>query len=100
MVIVDNWNDPDNRRKDSWRKELSDAGEFAPALGAKVLVNRPDLPALLCAAPISWVLGPVSAVNNFPFVTAATSLATYHTHTLWKFDMQVPALRLALGCDK
>ena len=100
MVIVDNWNDPDNRSRDSWRKELADAGEFAPALGAKALVNPPDLPALLCAAPISWVLGPASAVNNFPFVSAANSLATYNAHTLWKFDMQEPALRLALGCDK
>ncbi len=100
MVIVDNWNDPDNRSRDSWRKELADAGEFAPALGAKALVNPSDLPALLCAAPISWVLGPASAVTGFPFVTAANSLATFHAHTLWKVDMQQPALRLALGCDK
>lgn len=100
MVIVDHWNDPNNLRHDNWRKELADAGQFAPAAAATALVNPAALPALLCAAPISWVLGPVSAVNSFPFVSAANSLATYHAHTLWKFDMQEPALRRALGCDK
>ena len=100
MVIVDNWNDPNNLRNDNWRKELADAGEFAPAAAAAALVNPADLPALLCATPISWVLGPVSAAERFPFVSAANSLATYNAHTLWKFDRQEPALRLALGCDK
>jgi 4-amino-4-deoxy-L-arabinose transferase-like glycosyltransferase len=56
-AVVDNWDSPEVRDRDNWRKELIDAGDFDALAAKRVLVLPKDLQSRLCSAPISWVIG-------------------------------------------
>ena len=66
VAVVDGWDDPALTGKDTWRKEIFDAGTFAPDRAATLLVKRPELTALLCRAPRTWVVASREALTRFP----------------------------------
>ncbi|HEY4082902.1 MAG TPA: glycosyltransferase family 39 protein [Burkholderiaceae bacterium] len=65
-AVVDGWDDPALTGKDTWRKEVFDAGSFAPGRAAPLLVKRADLNALLCRAPRTWVVVSRDALARYP----------------------------------
>ncbi len=54
-VVMRAWEEGSLR--DDWRKELSDAGRFAPDLAAARLLPPPALAALLCQHGVAWLVG-------------------------------------------
>jgi 4-amino-4-deoxy-L-arabinose transferase-like glycosyltransferase len=97
--VVADWQDPGAARLDNWQKELSDAGQFDARRAAQLLVLPAALPAALCAAPAAWLVGPVSAVQSYPFLQDATLAASAQAIRLWRLDPKVPAVFNALHCE-
>lgn len=98
ITVVDQWDDPDLDKRDSQRKEMADAGHFAPDLAAQVLQLPAAWPATLCRPSISWVMGPTEAVARYPFLKAATKVLEQEGLTLWRADTRAPNMISALGC--
>lgn len=96
-VVLD-WADPEIHRRDTWRKELADAGDFAPARKRDALLPRSRLAAVLCAKPINWVVGPSTSVQDYPFLTRAHTVMAVSDATLWRVDLAAPGVTIALGC--
>ena len=97
--VVDDWSSPDIAKRDNWRKELADAGTFAPALARKALLAPASLPAALCAGPVSWVLGADTAAAAYPFLSAGVAMRRVGDTTLWRIDHGQPAMASALRCE-
>jgi hypothetical protein len=99
LVVVDDWHDAAVGQRDNWRKELADAGHFVPAVAATRLVDESALAAALCAAPVSWLLGPSDALPPTIEQSGATPVRQRDGTTLWRIDRRVPELFKALGCE-
>jgi 4-amino-4-deoxy-L-arabinose transferase-like glycosyltransferase len=97
--VVDDWRRADVQERDDWRKELADAGRFAAPLAARTLIMPASLPAAVCAAPVSWVVGPVSTVAADPFLQSAMLVASARNIRLWRVEPSTPGLFSALGCE-
>lgn len=97
-VYVLDWDDPAIRRRDTWRKELADAGDFDPALAARLLLRPPQLALALCRAPVAWLVGPKTAPQAFPLLAQARQVAASGEAALWRITPETPAVRAALGC--
>jgi hypothetical protein len=91
VMVVDDWQDPEIRTEDSWRKELVDAGQFAPSKAAAALVDASRLRAALCRAPVSWVIGPAHALDAYALPPRAQAVLTERGTTLWRVDAVCPA---------
>lgn len=98
VAVVDDWDDPALRRRDSAPKELADAGNFDSDAAAEFLVKTSELTARLCAAPVAWVIGPTSSTGHFAFLRGAPALDARDDTTLWRVDTKLRATRRALGC--
>jgi hypothetical protein len=96
---VDDWSDPDIAHRDTWRKEIADAGSFAPALAKQLLIYPQALPRALCLHPVSWVLGAEDAARSYPFLAHAQVMYTGNHQRLWKVDVQAmtPAMAQTAG---
>lgn len=98
-VVVDDWQDPEKDLRDNWHKELRDAGRFATGLAARLLLKPTALPTALCQAPVSWVIGPVGAAQQYPFLQAASTSAGVRDVRLWRVDRQLAAVFSSLHCE-
>lgn len=98
VLVVEDWSSTMIRQRDSWSKELVDAGQFAPELAASTLINTSALPSLICSAPTSWVIGPDSSIANYPFLRDARALVSAHGRTLWLVHGNRKELAMALNC--
>ncbi len=96
--VVYTWDDPAIHRFDSPRKELLDAGEFAPATAGRNLVRPGALPSRLCQENTSWVIGPTSAIERFPYLKFAIATHEDNGTTLWRVDKRQPVMFSALQC--
>lgn len=96
--VIDLWTDPEIERHDNWRKELAEAGHFAPARADRVLLTPERLPGALCAAPVSWVIGASAASAAFPFLSASREVAAERGTSLWRVDTSVREVAMALEC--
>lgn len=100
VSVVDAWDTADARSRDNWRKELADAGDFAPAAtAAAALVTPAALPGRACAAGSSWFVGAGNATARYPFLALAQVVRAGRRATLWRLDSQRPDVRQALGCE-
>lgn len=97
QVVLD-WAEPTLRQRDSWPKELADAGDFAPELAAQVLVPSRQLRPALCAHAVSWVLGSPAAYGLYPFLAQAQQVGVVRDAALWRVEPAIPALKAALRC--
>ena len=86
VAIVDAWDDPAVAQTDNWRKEIADAALFAPARAVQTLLTARQLPASVCAAPLSWVIGAPSQMEAFSFLAAAEVVYRDDTRVLWRVD--------------
>ena len=96
-VVVLDWTNPDIQRRDTWRKELADAGDFAPIRARAALLPPDRLAAALCTRPVSWVVGPsVSAGPDYAFLASARAVSTVRDTTLWRVERA--GLAKSMGC--
>lgn len=108
MRVLNRWDDPDIGRRDNWRKELADAGRFAPVRAQQLLVTRTAWPAVLCGEPLSWVIGadtpdgwPTSLsapAERWPLAGVQEVAQGPTGLRLWKVDLAAPGTARALGC--
>ncbi|HET7867522.1 MAG TPA: glycosyltransferase family 39 protein [Burkholderiaceae bacterium] len=98
VKVVDDWSAPDVLQHDNWRKELAEAGRFAPARAAAVLLTPAQLPAALCRAPVNWLVGPAAAPANDTLLAHARLVTSRRGTGLWLIDTTRPDLAGALGC--
>ena len=56
-MIASDWHDVQIPSHDDWRKELFDAGAFAPATASKRLIDPALVPGIVCAHEVSWLVG-------------------------------------------
>jgi hypothetical protein len=96
--IVDDWADPEIERRDNWRKELVEAGRFAPVRAEHVLVKPEHFAAALCEAPVSWVIGESALNGRFAFLAASLPVSAVRGTSLWRVDTSSPRVAKALGC--
>lgn len=98
VASVVDWADPEIRRHDGWRKELADAGDFAPERAEGALMSPATLGSALCAQPVSWVVGPESATARYPVLAHAEVVRRSATATLWRVSRDAPAVNRLLNC--
>jgi len=76
-LVVDDWT-TEGQQADNWKKELSDAAQFAPQLGNSLLLDAQALQAYACAHPQQrlWVVGSTEAAQRQmpPLASAAPAL--------------------------
>ena len=91
-VFLD-WRRSPELQRDSWGKELADAGSFAPDLARRLLRQSEDLGAALCAASVNWI---VLAQDELPaeLRPAVAVVRTPHLRLL-RLDLSDPARRQA-----
>jgi 4-amino-4-deoxy-L-arabinose transferase-like glycosyltransferase len=82
--VLDDWNDPQIPKHDDWRKELWDAGKFAPELGQSRLIGAAALPSLLCSAPRAWIVASAEDLKAMPPLAGAEQVASSRQYALWK----------------
>ncbi|HEV7914675.1 MAG TPA: glycosyltransferase family 39 protein [Albitalea sp.] len=98
VEVVDDWISPDVRRLDNWRKELADAGDFAPGRAAALLIDPAAFRAAVCASPVSWVIGPTASAVAHPFLYKAQAVFSQRDTTLWRIDTTLPGVAETLQC--
>jgi len=98
VATVLDWSDPEIHRRDTWRKELADAGEFAPSRAKSALIEPAGLRLSLCAQPVSWVVGPPGAAQTYPFLATAKVSSRGRNATLWRVDRAQAQINDALAC--
>ncbi|HYG43408.1 MAG TPA: glycosyltransferase family 39 protein [Bordetella sp.] len=87
--VVDDWTHPDIPLRDNWRKELYDAGRFSPQSSQRMLVQRGDLLARLCAAaPASrfWIWGGVEDSTRFAILQGVPARYSDAHYSVWRID--------------
>jgi 4-amino-4-deoxy-L-arabinose transferase-like glycosyltransferase len=97
--VVDDWANTDLQNHDNWRKELAEAGHFSAARAARALITPSSFRAAVCAAPVSWVIGPATASAQYPFLVASRVAFNARDTMLWRVDTGEPGVVRALGCQ-
>ena len=88
VPVISDWNDPTIPKRDNWRRELSEAGQFDRARAAAVLVDAQRGFALRCGNAPLWVLvkrqdeAPVAALAD------AVRVASSNGASLWRLAPQ------------
>lgn len=98
IAVVADWDPGEVRRHDSGRKELADAGAFAPGRAAERLIGDAGFVAALCQGRIRWVLAHGDRIARYPFLAAATRIAVDDDRVLLHADRADPAFASALAC--
>ncbi len=92
IPVVLNWRSPTIARTDSWPRELYDAAGFDRAAGERVLIDVSQLPSLLCAQPVSWIVTAVK--DKDPLLASAQTVAANPFYQLLRFERE----RSTLSC--
>ena len=96
--VIDDWSSVEIAKRDNWRKELADAGEFAAPRARQVLLTPASLPAALCLSPVSWVIGADLAGADYPFLGPATAALRVGAMMFWRVDRAKFAMASSLQC--
>lgn len=87
--MVDDWKTGAGLQADNWKKELSDAAQFAPQLGSSLLLDAQGLQAYACTHPQQrlWVLGSAEAAQRqMPSVVAAAPAMHLGSTQVWQLQ--------------
>ena len=99
-LVASNWDDPDVKRRDSWRKELADTVRFDAAKVAAVLYPIDQLPALVCRGKRVWLVDGNTDQPRAAAVPGAVRVLRGKYAQLWRAEPQncaVPAAGAAGG---
>ena len=97
-LVASDWDDPDVKRRDSWRKELADTVRFDPAKVAAVLYPIGQLPALVCKGKRVWLVEGQTDQPRAAAVPGAVRVLRGKYAQLWRAEPQpcgVPAAATA-----
>ncbi|MER1967677.1 glycosyltransferase family 39 protein [Castellaniella sp. GW247-6E4] len=85
-IVVADWDDPELPRSDNWRRELYDAGLFAPETARDVLWRAAQWHAALCAPnrPVYWVMAYLKEASGQPALQGLAPLASTRRMGLWR----------------
>ena len=95
--VVEDWDDPELPHRDNWRKELADAGAFAPERAAQLLLLPVALPQALCRWPTAWVAAASDLRRRYTFLDQADAVRSAQGMTLWRI---APGQITALNCPE
>lgn len=98
IVVVSNWDPTEIQHHDNWRKELADAGSFAPNLAAQRLVGDERFRSMLCDGKLTFVIAKADEAHLYPFLAAAERVAFQGDRGLWHVDASDAGVAAALGC--
>jgi 4-amino-4-deoxy-L-arabinose transferase-like glycosyltransferase len=84
VQIVSNWRDPAIATRDNWRKEMFDAGRFAPSAASRLLIDKAQLQALVCNTPVTWLVGSKALSGEYPVLNGLSPVSTSGDLALWK----------------
>lgn len=98
VTVVLDWNDPQVRQGDTWRKELADAGDFAPSRERARLMQPEAFEQASCAHAVNWVVGPSGAVQAYPSLAEAQAVAEASGTTLWRLERGGAGVNERLAC--
>jgi 4-amino-4-deoxy-L-arabinose transferase-like glycosyltransferase len=87
VVILEDWQAP-QARKDNWRKELADAGQFDAAAAASLLLPASALKDVACDGRATWVIGPAGGVAGEPTLQPDAAIASADGKRLWRIPAQ------------
>ena len=100
IVVVSSWDPADVQSHDNWRKELADAGSFAPSLAAGRLVDQARFVSMVCDRRITWVIASVDQSRNYAFLEARRAIAFAGERALWHTDVTDPRFGSTVGCNR
>ena len=91
VAIIDDWTG-EGAQRDNWRKELADAGTFAPATARVVLQPASaGLPAYLCRQHDAvWIMGTVSSAHRLGLPASSNMVAQRGDIALWRWEAALP----------
>ena len=95
VIVVDDWSSSAIRQTDNWRKELVEAGDFAPRRAAQFLLEPGKFESRLCSTSGAWIIGTAGSEKTYPLLAAARTVASYRDVKLWSVDQAMtsnPAL--------
>ena len=87
LKVIDRWDDPQSGRRDNWKKELSDAGAFAPQRAAALLIPRSGLDEVLRGAHVTWIVGDPAAAERYPALKRASRIFATRETVLWRYEI-------------
>ena len=100
LRVVGDWTDPDYARHDNWRKELADAGRFAPDRAAQILVTRAGFLRAACAGQVDWVVASPETARTWGLLLQAppvfTAAPQARAAAVWRLD---PGRLASAGLD-
>ena len=98
IVVVSNWDPIEIQHHDNWRKELADAGSFAPRLAAETLVGDERFRSMLCDGKLTFVIAKTDETHLYPFLAVAERVMSQGDRGLWHVDASNARVAAALGC--
>jgi hypothetical protein len=84
VEVVEDWSDPALTARDNWRKELADAGLFAPEEARRRLRVRAEVPPASCTLPAWWAVGTRKMEERYPVLRSAQVVAVQRDLVLWR----------------
>lgn len=87
VMVAGDWGSREVARLDNWRKELVDAGQFAPEAARQVLLPREAVMTALCASAITWLVAPKSVTKDYPVLQGAEPIAQTDTDILLRLKV-------------
>ena len=97
-LVIDQWDSPQVRLRDNWRKELADAGRFAPELAQQRLLRPEQLPQLLCAQASAWLVLPLNDAKRLALLAGLAPLVTADGSGLWRLERGAAIKARRLSC--
>jgi hypothetical protein len=98
VVAYTDWADPGIDQGDDWRKELADAGDFAPAAAAAQLQSEAALRRALCGGTLEWIVVDAADIPQHPWLALPELVAKSRRSELRRFDRGDPRVAEAAGC--
>lgn len=88
--VVSHWQDPEVSKVDNWRKELADAGQFAPEIRRSNLINEQELMSRLCATPAVtyWFWARKDAEQRMPLLALAEQVFVNQKKAMWRLESE------------
>jgi hypothetical protein len=96
--VVSSWDPVQVRQHDNWRRELADAGVFAPGAATDRLVSEAEFRSDICSGRVRWVMARLDSEDHFHFLGSAQQVAKDGLSALWYLDVRSDALVAGLGC--
>ncbi|MDB5872912.1 MAG: glycosyl transferase, partial [Ramlibacter sp.] len=82
--VLEDWDSPEIARRDNWGKELRDAQQFLAPSAEPVLLPPSALSAIVCSAPVTWVVAYWTMDNRYPELAHAAVTDRSGSAVLWR----------------